>query len=113
MNLQGVSRENLEFLKSILRKILEKYNVRVFAFGSRTTERFRENSDLDLLLVSDSKLPLSVFGELRSELEESTLPFRVDLLEEARLPESIRKSVRNLPRIEIIACPIAKGCKKR
>lgn len=53
----------------------------VVGFGSRATGAARPWSDLDLAILGDERLPLIVMARLASDLEESTLPFRVDLVD--------------------------------
>jgi len=54
-------------------------SVLVWAFGSRVKGNFRADSDLDLVVFSKSAQSASV-SELREALEESSLPFSVDVL---------------------------------
>jgi predicted nucleotidyltransferase len=96
MNLPGVKDGDLKILVKILTQHLEKHNCKVFAFGSRTLHEFRKNSDLDLLVRSESVIPASVWEELRFDLEESDLPFRVDLLNERGLSQSVLTSIKRL-----------------
>jgi type I restriction enzyme S subunit len=58
----------------------------VRAFGSRVTGRARRWSDLDLVVMGREALQDLVLALLRADLEDSDLPFRVDLLEARDLP---------------------------
>jgi len=64
----------------------------VWAFGSRVKGTARPNSDLDLVVFA---LPdgARAVAHLREALEESNLPFRVDLHVWADLPESFRTEI--------------------
>ncbi|MDR0356179.1 MAG: nucleotidyltransferase domain-containing protein [Deltaproteobacteria bacterium] len=66
---------------------------KVLAFGSRQKGAHGKHSDLDLAVVGDGRQPLSVIGNLKEAFEDSTLPFRVDVLDyHAALP-SFRKII--------------------
>jgi type I restriction enzyme S subunit len=53
----------------------------VYAFGSRAVGRARRHSDLDLAIDGPAPLDLGVRAWLREAFEESSLPFRVDIVE--------------------------------
>lgn len=62
--------------------------VQVRAFGSRARGRARRCSDLDLLLMTRQPLEPLVLARLKDDLDESDLPFRVDVLDAADLSAS-------------------------
>ena len=67
--------------RETLAALFEQYlpNVLVWAFGSRVKGNFRADSDLDLVVFSKPAQSASV-SELREALDESSLPFSVDVL---------------------------------
>jgi predicted nucleotidyltransferase len=65
----------------------------VWAFGSRVTGNSRPWSDLDLVVfASPEQRPRLAL--LREALEESNLPFRVDLLEWEGLPDNFKENIK-------------------
>lgn len=62
----------------ILQKILSKYSYRFYAYGSRTKGTARKFSDLDLCYQQE--VPREVIYQIKEELEESNLPFFVELV---------------------------------
>jgi uncharacterized protein len=79
----------------ILRSILEKHlpGRRVWAYGSRARrERVRRYSDLDLA-VSGAKLTGTKGWELEEALDESLLPYKVDLTFIDDLSEDFRRRI--------------------
>ena len=66
-----------------VREILEEYvpGWEVRAFGSRVTGRAKPWSDLDLAIVGPEPMGLRKWGRLVEAFQESTLPFRVDVLD--------------------------------
>ena len=67
--------------RKTLSALFEQYlpSVLVWAFGSRVRGNFRPDSDLDLVVFSKPEQSASV-SELREAIEESSLPFSVDVL---------------------------------
>jgi type I restriction enzyme S subunit len=64
----------------------------VWAFGSRVKWTSRPDSDLDLVAFSASQQQDHI-AALKEALEESSLPFRVDLLVWDDIPESFRENI--------------------
>ena len=54
---------------------------RVFVFGSRAGGTVKPWSDLDLSIEGPGPLPLSTLATLREEFDESSLPWKVDLVD--------------------------------
>jgi len=66
---------------------------RVWAFGSRATgQRVRRFSDLDLA-VDGGELTLSQLGTLHDVLDESRLPFKVDIVDLATVTPEFRARI--------------------
>lgn len=64
-------------------------------YGSRANGNYRPGSDIDLTLIG-AQLDLRTLGELASRLEESPIPYQVDLslwkqLDHAKLREHIER----------------------
>ncbi|MBK6769765.1 MAG: nucleotidyltransferase domain-containing protein [Ardenticatenales bacterium] len=70
---------------ALLRAILARHipDRTVVAFGSRTIGAAKPWSDLDLAILGNTRLPVVVLARLASDLTESMLPFRVDIVERA------------------------------
>jgi predicted nucleotidyltransferase len=63
-----------------IRRILADYPAveRGILYGSRAKGNYRHGSDIDLALVGDS-LDYGILGEIAARLEESPIPYQVDL----------------------------------
>ncbi|MAT39182.1 MAG: hypothetical protein CL946_06230 [Ectothiorhodospiraceae bacterium] len=66
----------------------------VWAFGSRVTGGSRKYSDLDLVIISSEKLPLTLLGDIKHDFAESDIPYRVDILDWQRISEEFRTVIK-------------------
>ena len=80
--------------RQIIVALFEKYlpGAAVWVYGSRVSGTARENSDLDLVVFVSSD-QIKAVSDLKEALEESNLPFRVDLFTWNEVPESFRKNI--------------------
>jgi predicted nucleotidyltransferase len=62
----------------ILRSILSKYPYKFYAYGSRVKGTAKKYSDLDLCYQEE--IPWNILSNIWGDLEESDLPFKVDLV---------------------------------
>lgn len=83
--------EHLQLLMEYLDKFLPSFPI--WAFGSRVKGTAHFNSDLDLVIFS-GKDDAQQFNQLRDELDESNLPFIVDLHVWEELPKSFQEVIR-------------------
>jgi len=91
-----ISREHLECLLALLDRFVPE--VAVWAYGSRVKNAARPNSDLDLVVFSSPQQRPRVF-ELKDALDESNIPFRVDLHIWDEVPERFHEIIRNEHRV--------------
>ncbi len=70
----------LEDLKRFLKKFFKNQDVKIYLFGSRARGDNSEFSDVDLAILSSEEISdkITILKEL---LEESNLPFKVDLID--------------------------------
>ncbi len=64
----------------------------VWAYGSRVTHTSRPESDLDMVVFTAPGQE-GELSDLKEALDESDLPFRVDLFVWDDVPESFRKNI--------------------
>jgi predicted nucleotidyltransferase len=79
----------------IINHILEKHlkGAIVSVFGSRAGGQPKQFSDLDLLIEADRPISLATLATLRSDFEESILPYKVDIVDGASIDDSFRKNI--------------------
>lgn len=80
---------------SMLRKIFDAYcpNAEIIAYGSRVKNDSHSGSDLDLAVVSFHSKNKSI-ENLRELINDSDIPFLIDICEFDKLPESFRHEIR-------------------
>ena len=82
MDRQQLTALSEAFIRSLLQKRLPP-GTPVYLYGSRARQDQRWNSDYDLWIDGDP--PVSVLAEIDELLEESFVPFRVDIVTSSRL----------------------------
>lgn len=83
--------EQIQLVKSILLRHLSQSQV--WIFGSRINNKARQYSDLDLLIKAKTPLPLQTLYHLSEDFSESSLPFKVDLVDWHRISEEFRAHI--------------------
>ena len=86
-----VSEKDLITIKSILEAQVPDCEVR--AFGSRVSWTAKDHSDLDLVVVGSDKLETRKLDKLKEAFEESSLPFRVDVLDWCRISNEFQRNI--------------------
>jgi uncharacterized protein len=87
-----LSEDELEIVRAILRSHLP-IKARVYAFGSRANGRAKPWSDLDLLIDVGATLPLSTLAGLADAFDESSLAWKVDLVDQASVSSDFGKLI--------------------
>lgn len=83
-----ISPEHLAEVQAVLREHVPECEVR--AFGSRVQGTAKSYSDLDLAVAGAAALDVKRLYRLQEAFQESTLPFRVDVLDWWAVSESFR-----------------------
>lgn len=84
----------LEQVKNIVLSEVEKTSTAVFLFGSWARGEERRTSDIDIGILHNSELTPEVFSKIRWALEESTVPYRVDVVDLDRADPILLEKVR-------------------
>jgi len=91
----GLASSELSLLQDIVVNPLKSLGASVWIFGSRAREEHKPFSDIDLLfeLPKTVLIPTGKLYEIKSNAEESKLPYKVDLVNIEDLAESYRDNV--------------------
>lgn len=88
-----MSAQELALVQSILATWLPMHEVRMF--GSRARGLPKPYSDLDLVIMGETPVPMATLGQLQEALAESNLPWRVDLVDWATTTPEFRSHIAN------------------
>jgi predicted nucleotidyltransferase len=83
----------LERVREITLQVLGDRDARVYLFGSSVTGRLRQSSDIDVAIDAVRVLPSALLAELRERLEESAIPYDVDIVDLSAASPEMRASV--------------------
>jgi predicted nucleotidyltransferase len=83
----------LERVREITLQVLGDRAVHVYLFGSSVTGRVRRSSDIDVGIDAGDILAPVLLAELRERLEESDVPYDVDVVDLRAASSEIRASV--------------------
>ena len=88
-----LSPRHCEKIKALLHKHLP--GVKVWAYGSRVNGRSHDGSDLDLVLHGPklAEIDTSQLADFIEALQDSTIPFLVEVRDWARLPKSFHREI--------------------
>jgi predicted nucleotidyltransferase len=75
----GITPAHLQIVLNILEQFAPDYEARVF--GSRYTRKAKKYSDLDIVLVGKVRMDWRQMAKIKESFEESTLPYRVDVID--------------------------------
>jgi predicted nucleotidyltransferase len=82
---------DLEAVRRIVLSGLRAHPARVFLFGSRARGDHRVASDIDVAVLPLGPIPAGLLARIREELDESQVPFVVDLVDLREAPPSLRE----------------------
>ena len=80
-------------IRRIIRHNLPDPAVRIILFGSRATGKANALSDYDIALKSEKPLPASKLRLIREQLEASTIPFMVDVVNYAQVSSELQSHI--------------------
>lgn len=95
----GLTDDEKETVLSIIKRHIPA-DTEVFFFGSRVDNTANPASDLDVLLKNEDPIALSTMSQIKEELEQSDLPFKVDLIDYHQFTKKMLKNIsRSLVRV--------------
>jgi predicted nucleotidyltransferase len=93
----------IEIVKQIVLKHVPYDVFAIFLFGSRAAGNAKPLSDIDIGILGTEPLPMIVKAHLDAELEESIVPFKIDLIDFYQVDKDFKKEA--LKKIQIWNCP--------
>ena len=68
-------------------------SAKIYLFGSRATSQHAKHSDIDVAIDAKNKLPRAILGKIKDEIEESTIPLFVDIVDFNNAPEDLKNQI--------------------
>ncbi|MEO3432109.1 nucleotidyltransferase domain-containing protein [Inquilinus sp. CAU 1745] len=89
-----IRRRSLDRVRRIVDEVLEDRGARVYLFGSCARGDWRHGSDIDLAVDPVEALPAGIFARINQALEESTVPYFVDVVDMAGISPAFADRIR-------------------
>ncbi len=88
----GLTEDQFQILNQIVVSPLKSHDATVWIFGSRARGNHKPFSDVDIMYErkDSTQFPKGFITHLREEIEESRLPFKVDLVDLNEMAESYK-----------------------
>ena len=95
----GLTPYEIELLRSILLPVMNAtdQNSSIWVFGSRTGDKFKKYSDVDLLF--SKAFTSEQLAAIRESLEDSELPYVFDIVHDPNLEPAYRENVEATKRL--------------
>jgi len=71
---------------------------KIWVFGSRATGKNKPSSDLDLCVDAGEKISLDKMAKIRREIEESDIPYRVDVVDRQAVDKDFLRIIESTAR---------------
>lgn len=88
----NLEQKYFNLLKEIFGYTSNKINCEIVLFGSRAVGNNSQTSDVDLAIKSQQQIS-SLISILKEEIEESNIPYKVDIVEYSKTSEAMRKNI--------------------
>ena len=85
--------KSVDQLRKLILDFLAEYNVCVYLYGSRAKGTAHKTSDIDIAILPVGEIPKNLLGRLREMIEESTIPYNVDVTDLTYVSEQFRKQI--------------------
>ena len=89
----AVATRALEEVRRIVLDVVSEKKVQVYLFGSWARGEATPLSDIDVAIDPHATLPRGMLAQLRERLEESHVPYRVDVVDLTRTSPEFRQRV--------------------
>lgn len=90
-NNRMLDRKSKKVIQDSIRRYLPDPSYSAFLFGSRVNGGNRPWSDVDVGIFGPHPIPGSVLEKIRGDLDDSSLPYRVDLVDFKKTSQNFKK----------------------
>lgn len=83
----------LDMLKQLVLDNIKNVDATVYLFGSRAKKTARSTSDVDIAILPFTPLPIHFITNLKEKIEESSIPYYVDVIDLSQVDPTFRKKI--------------------
>ena len=83
----------LAIIHAIIKNVLQSDDFQMYLFGSFAQNKSAPSSDIDIAITSTQPLAAYALALVRDQLEESTIPYHVDIVDLRQVNEKLREAV--------------------
>lgn len=84
----------LQQVRDLVLNVLSNHEAAVYLFGSWARQEERQSSDIDIAVESAAPLSPAKWVELVTELEDSTIPYHVEVVDMNQAGCELKKAVK-------------------
>jgi uncharacterized protein len=92
--MNAVRTRAIEELRRMVLDALGDHDAEVWLFGSCARDEVMQHSDIDVAVLAHEELPSSLLTELSADIEDSSIPYNVDLVDLRHASLSLVEEVR-------------------
>lgn len=97
---KSISKNTEKIIKKIIFQFLNPRDYKIFIFGSRATGESKKFSDYDVGVIGKKSVPWRTLALIEEALEESDLPYKVDVVDFSLVSSKFRKvALSNIKRL--------------
>lgn len=94
MKNERIEKDYLSILQKHVLQKMQNENVKIYLFGSWARGIQRDSSDIDIAIEYKHEEKYGKIGELRESIEESSIPYRVDIVDMRRISKDFAEKIR-------------------
>lgn len=83
--------QDKETIINIIKQLLPQANI--YLFGSRARNDHQPESDIDVAIDNKQKIDSYILSDIKEQIEESTIPFTVDIVDLNRVSDDFKKEI--------------------
>jgi predicted nucleotidyltransferase len=83
-------KESFKFIRNTIYKHLPKEEYEAFVYGSRADGTAQKWSDIDVGVQGRKQAPILLLENIREELEESNIPYKVEVVDFAKVSDKFK-----------------------
>lgn len=88
----GLSEPQLDQIKKILKENFP--DKEIWVFGSRAGNQFKKFSDLDIAIIGNEQVDLSIVLKAKEAFQSSDLPIKIDLVDFSQLTDVFKENIK-------------------